>query len=327
MKKNIIFVTYLREGERFPLAFIPLLKKIMKDYNLLLYIFCHSKILNKDKLKGIPYQIDQTEGTKYYRLWKLINQSTCNYIVSMDNDITPRIDSFVRLLNQTILQNKAIGFGKITIKNPKNLTEYWVQFMKRISHDLLRPFSFKMKFGISIPGQVMIINRKIWQPLFIKGHTFLDDLLMGVLVKEYRLDADVNFSKEIIGEEIPNRSLPRLLNQRKRWAKGFQQTLSISNAHLKSSAIYIKLHALTYEMSWIINWLFLIGLWIVHPLLSIVAILLEIIWLTKLRIKSMFFACLYLVAFPVLRISWLFYFLKNLYTENQQGDQSWKINP
>jgi cellulose synthase/poly-beta-1,6-N-acetylglucosamine synthase-like glycosyltransferase len=309
-KATLAIVTYLRDGERFPTAFLPLIHRLMELYDVSIHVFVSANF--HGNLTGeFPINIHLFSGTKYKRLHYLFQQISTEYVLSMDNDISPNLNQMVSMLSYAIQNNKNLAFGKISIRQTPTLIANFVFFMKQISHNFLRPLLFLFNLSASIPGQVMVLKTSFWGNKLVDDETFLDDLLLGVMMLKHQLNHSTHYNHAVLGFEIPNLTWSSLLRQRNRWAKGFLQTYHLTQKHYPHEIKYLWIHLLAYEVGWLFNWTFIFTLFWFSPLIALLVYLLEGLFLSFPKLTKFPIACFYLVIFPFFRVYWLYALIRH----------------
>lgn len=303
--KNITIATFISNKEKKNNDFIEVIKFLEKSFELEVLVFCDFYI------KDLPNNIIQivTPGmTKYKRIEKLVSISKNNNILCIDNDITINKENLKKFINECIIKEYAIAWGKIKAIAVKSFIAHLICIDKNLSHDYIRPTLWKSNVGISLPGQIFMINKKYYSDKFPKYDTVYDDLTIGIITKKNSMP--IYYTKEILGEELPKSTFINLLKQRKRWAKGFAE--SIYNNRKTNMLKYVIIHGFMYHLLWIPFFIILIFSMLITPVLPIIIICIVCILLADKKIKDILWSFAYLLVFPIVHILWLMAFIKNM---------------
>ncbi|WP_289048885.1 glycosyltransferase family 2 protein [uncultured Psychrobacter sp.] len=303
-------VTYLRDDEVLTTELIDICKYIKSIYpNTSLELYSSSidekKYPQVESLLPINYRFQR--GTKYRKLLKTLNSTDYEYVITLDNDISANKKNLLKMINDTIEEKYDIAWGKIYSRNLTNMVSKLVMVDKLLSHDILRPLLWRAKIGATIPGQCFILRTKCFSNRLPLTDTFLDDLSIGAFTVKNSLK--YYYFKRVIAYEIPSYTFKDLLNQRKRWAMGFKQSLSCKTLTRKNEKL-LWIHALTYHLIPIIYWISLIVLVFVCPIIAAILIFLVSIILSSSNLNYIIYAMLYQIIFPIFHVAWLITFLK-----------------
>ena len=303
--KNITIATFISNKEKKNNDFIEVIKFLEKSFELEVLVFCDFY------MKDLPNNIIQivTPGmTKYKRIEKLISISKNDNILCIDNDITINKEILKKFINECISKEYAVAWGKIKAIPVKSFIAHLICIDKNLSHDYIRPMLWKLNIGISLPGQIFMINKKYYIDKFPKYDTVYDDLTIGIITKKNSMP--IYYTKEILGEELPKSTFINLLKQRKRWANGFAE--SIYNNRKTNMLKYVIIHGFMYHLLWIPFYIILILLMIITPILPIIFIYIICILLADKKIKDILWSFAYILVFPIVHIVWLIAFIKNM---------------
>ena len=303
--KNITIATFISSKEKKNNDFIEVIKFLEKSFELEALVFCDFY------MKDLPNNIIQivTPGmTKYKRIEKLLSISKNDNILCIDNDITINKENLKKFINECISKEYAVAWGKIKAIPVKSFIAHLICIDKNLSHDYIRPMLWKLNIGISLPGQIFMINKKYYIDKFPKYDTVYDDLTIGIITKKNSMP--IYYTKEILGEELPKSTFINLLKQRKRWAKGFAE--SIYNNRKTNMLKYVIIHGFMYHLLWIPFYIILILLTLITPILPIIIICIVCILLADKKIKDILWSFAYILVFPVVHIVWLISFIKNM---------------
>lgn len=303
--KNITIATFISSKEKKNNDFIEVIKFLEKSFELEALVFCDFY------MKDLPNNIIQivTPGmTKYKRIEKLLSISKNDNILCIDNDITINKENLKKFINECISKEYAVAWGKIKAIPVKSFIAHLICIDKNLSHDYIRPMLWKLNIGISLPGQIFMINKQYYIDKLPKYDTVYDDLTIGIITKENSMP--IYYTKEILGEELPKSTFINLLKQRKRWAKGFAE--SIYNNRKTNMLKYVIIHGFMYHLLWIPFYIILILLTLITPILPIIIICIVCILLADKKIKDILWSFAYILVFPVVHIVWLISFIKNM---------------
>jgi cellulose synthase/poly-beta-1,6-N-acetylglucosamine synthase-like glycosyltransferase len=188
-------------------------------------------------------------NTKYARILDSLNIAETSGIIYIDNDIKPDSKNLQRFI-EGIGNDIDIAWGYIGTSLNHGLLSRLVAVDKLLSHKIIRPLLWTLNIGISIPGQVFFINKKKFNRDLPQFNTVFDDLTIGICAKQYGYSI-VRFPF-YLGYEQPSCSLPVLVKQRVRWAKGFYQSLA-KNRESKVLP-YVLIHGFMYHFLWLPIW-------------------------------------------------------------------------
>lgn len=303
--KNITIATFISSKEKKNNDFIEVIKFLARSFELEVLVFCDFY------MKDLPNNIIQivTPGmTKYKRIEKLLSISKNDNILCIDNDITINKENLKKFINECISKEYAVAWGKIKAIPVKSFIAHLICVDKNLSHDYIRPMLWKLNIGISLPGQIFMINKKYYIDKFPKYDTVYDDLTIGIITKKNSMP--IYYTKEILGEELPKSTFINLLKQRKRWAKGFAESIyhNRKNKMLK----YVIIHGFMYHLLWIPFYIILILSMLITPILPIIIICIVCILLADKKLKDILWSFAYILVFPIVHIVWLIAFIKNM---------------
>lgn len=310
---SLCMVTYTRNDEKltaYLLKIIDELEKIIDDFEIIIYIENDNNIHREFELKNAS--IRNICGSKYIKLLDAIQYTNKEYIISIDNDIEANMDQFLNFVKYVLNQNYDLAWGKIYASTRTGLIPKLVFIDKLLSHDILRPFLWKINRGITIPGQTFIMKKKCFQDHLKIDDTFLDDLAVGICT----IKNNLNFFMDhhVIAYEYPNTSFMKLVNQRMRWAKGFYQIFSSKKID-KSIVLLLCIHLTTYHLLSIFYLLFILFLFFSKPFSFLMILSIISFGIIKDRYYLFLYGILYQVIFPLFHIVWLYCFLKLMFKE------------
>jgi cellulose synthase/poly-beta-1,6-N-acetylglucosamine synthase-like glycosyltransferase len=304
----------MREGERFT-------DELDEIANMLYEVFkesfgvvlcCESPI---EIIGHKPYPIWQRicKGTKYLRLSSLLGEDTSDYFLSVDNDVRGNMEELKIFVSIAVEEELDIAWGKIRARQYKGLFSGLVAVDKLISHNILRPALWKLKVGISIPGQCFWIKRETFAGKLPQIDTFLDDLGVGLEVSRRYTDLKMKTFPSVLGYETPNETFSGLWRQRSRWAKGYASILlGVKTGKDKKKVV---IHGFAYHFFWIFSWLTCFFLARVNWLLAV-------LYLSGISFviggRMFIYAFLYQLLFPIFHICWIVTMLKEVISKGKK---------
>lgn len=301
MKKKITIATFISNNEKKNKDFDSLCDLLKKKYDVDVYIYSDHKIETE-------YSNIVGKKTKYLRIINLLENTYNKDILFVDNDIIINKDGILKFVSDTMNSDYALAWGIIRTSQQSNIIEKLIDIDKLISHYIIRPISWKFKIGISLPGQVFMLNRDYYSGKLPKIDTIYDDLEIGACVKEYSMP--VKYTKYILGFERPKKTLKELLIQRKRWAKGLTQTIYMNKKKLAGK--YVIIHGIIFNMMWIPINILLTFIAIKNVYIFLAIFLLLGILYSHYNYKKVKYALLYILVFWVIYFIWLINMVKFL---------------
>lgn len=303
--QSITIATFLSNYESFNNDFIKTTNYLKKDFNIDIIVFCEKKITN---LSNEIKQIVTPNMTKYKRIEKLIDISKNDNILCVDNDMIVDKNNLKKFINKIISKDYAISWGKVRTKNIMGFVPHLIRIDKNLSHDFIRPLLWKLNIGISVPGQIFLINKKYYLNKFQNIDTVYDDLTLGIIAKSNKMP--VNFNNYVLGYETPKGNFKDLIKQRRRWAKGLAE--SIYNNRNSKCLKYVRIHGFMYHFLWIVYYLIILVASLINYKIGIIMFLLTGLILSELKLKDLIYGYTYLVVFPIVHLFWLKSFIGNL---------------
>ena len=298
---KICLVTYTREGEIFTERLKEIADAFYKKYGnqFKVVVCCETRF----DIRRFPYEVElfESNGTKYRRLIALMESDDSEYYLSVDNDITGNNVSMVKLVDEVIEGGYDIGWGLIRAEKMKGVISNLVAVDKLLSHNIIRPFLWKIGCGISVPGQIFCVKTKSYRRKLIDIDTFLDDVALGLYTNVNGLKKYM--TRDILGDERPNSSFWGLWNQRSRWAKGYASILMGVEGNRKYKKLVL-IHGLSYHASWLVIWMCILFLACLSWKISLSAFLMLALIVSITDLKEFMFAVIYLMVFPVCHIRW-----------------------
>lgn len=302
--RPVSLVTYLRNTENITPYFYDLIT-MLKNCHLLGEVLILSDSHFSFEVAHVPVRIISTGNmTKYMRLKKALSICKCRYILSVDNDLIFNIENIKNFIHNFINFKGHIGWGKIGVSNT-GIVPSLVSIDKFFSHSILRPILWGSHVGITIPGQLFIIERGMFCDKLPPSDTFLDDLSLGLFVRKNRRTIIRQTTHQTLANEEANNNFSGLLGQRKRWALGYASLLQGAN-DIGSLALLI-IQGAVYHLNWVLIWLILIALMLKLSLFASIAAFVTIsIILAKYNIYRLMPALTYLLVFPFIHLYWLY---------------------
>lgn len=305
---DISIATFISGKETFSEDFLELLEYLKKgSHNVKAYVF--SEKYHAEIPKSIT-QINMPQTTKYLRIMRLVQESLYDSILFVDNDITVNKVAIQRFLSEYDKGDYALAWGRIGTTVNTGFVPALIEIDKILSHNIIRPGLWKMGLGVSIPGQVFILNKKYFAGRMQVKDTVYDDLALGVVLKKY--DFPYFMSKEYLGTEMPKMNICELNRQRKRWAQGYAETLF--NNRKDNVLKYVLVHGFAYHFLWMPVWGGIVFM-LLNKLfaITIISLFLLAYILSWGDVKKIPKAFQYMCVFPIIHLNWLFSFVKSLY--------------
>lgn len=301
--KGITIATFISKNEGENKELYELIKYLKRHIEIETIIFSELKI-EETNLKVIV----TPKMTKYKRIQILLKEAKFNDILCIDNDVTPNKTNIYKFINECLNIDYSIAWGKIKAENIRGFIPKLIDIDKNLSHNYIRPTLWKLNIGISLPGQIFMINKKYLKNKLPDIDTVYDDLMIGATVRENKYP--ICFVKDILGYERPKKNIKELINQRIRWSKGLAETIIYNK---KNKVLpYIILHGFSFNLLWIPVYIILFGLLKINSILGILSIALIAYHLTEKNIKNVIWAIIYMMFFPFVYLVWGISFVYNL---------------
>lgn len=322
--KCITIATFISKNEYENKKIYETINYLKKYFRVDVIIFSDNEMENKNK--GIK-TIITPKMTKYRRIQILLNEAESNDILCIDNDIEPNRENILNFINKCLKVNYSIAWGKVKAQKTKGVISKIINIDKNLSHDYIRPTLWKMNIGISLPGQIFMINKKYFKDKLPKIDTVYDDLMIGAVAREKHYP--IFFVKEILGYEKPKKNIIELLQQRIRWAKGLAETIMYNR---KNKVLpFILLHGFFFNLLWFPIYLIIFTLIKINLLLGLFMIALISYLLTEKDIREIIWSIMYMIVFPLVYVVWgisLIYNLIKIYINNKKakGSRLWTAN-
>lgn len=163
--KCITIATFISKNEYENKKIYETINYLKKYFRVDVIIFSDNEMENKNK--GIK-TIITPKMTKYRRIQILLNEAESNDILCIDNDIEPNRENILNFINKCLKVNYSIAWGKVKAQKTKGVIPKIINIDKNLSHDYIRPTLWKMNIGISLPGQIFMINKKYFKDKFPK---------------------------------------------------------------------------------------------------------------------------------------------------------------
>lgn len=241
--KGVTIATFISNKEKDSKEFYDTIQFFEKNFcNIEIIVFSDYEIKDKRYKNIVTPQM-----TKYRRIKILLQEARYNDILCFDNDITIDKKNIINFIKSCFDKDYSIAWGKIKAKKIKGFVPKLINIDKNLSHNYIRPFLWNIKLGISLPGQIFMINKQYFKQNLPNIDTVYDDLMIGAVVRKQNLP--VYSVKDVLGYEKPKENIEQLLKQRVRWAKGLAETIIFNR---KSRVLlYILLHAFAFNLLWL----------------------------------------------------------------------------
>ena len=246
--------------------------------------------------------------TKYKRIKILLKEARFNDILCFDNDITMDRENIIKFIKNCLDKDYSIAWGKVKAKSIKGYIPKLINIDKNLSHNYIRPFLWNNKLGISLPGQIFMINKQYFYNNLPNIDTVYDDLMIGTVVRKENLP--IFFVQDVLGDETPKGNITKLLKQRIRWAKGLAETIIYNRKN--KVLLYILLHAFSFNLLWIPVYILIYHIFKFNIFCGIIPIIFICYILTDKEIKNIFWSFMYMITFPFVYLVWAFALLFNL---------------
>lgn len=307
--KSLTIATFISNNEKCNENFLKFIEYIQKELSVKVIIFTDQKIEN---INHNFKQIVKNKTTKYKRIIQLIKLSETNNILCIDNDITIDYKNLKNFITEFIDSKYAIGWGKIRTININKFIPQLIKIDKNLSHDFIRPLLWKLKLGISIPGQIFALKKDKFIDKLPKIDTVYDDLTIGMIARKNNFE--YFYSKSYLGSEFPKENFIDLIKQRIRWSKGMAQ--SIFNGIKYNMLNFVLIHAFMYHMLWIPYYILLFIISKYNLIFASILFLLVSMILSEVKIKDILWAICYMLIFPIIHSIWFIFFIYNIIRYN-----------
>ncbi len=300
MKNGITIATFISGEEEINYNFITLTEHIR---NIVGYE-TQAIIYSDHTIKDLPNCIETVitpQYTKYKRIKDLIKRAGNNKIFCIDADVKINYEALTEFVNVCISSDYALAWGKIESIYDNTLVSALVCIDKLLSHYWIRPYLWSHHIGISLPGQVFMMDKSYFTNKLNVPDTVFDDLTLGIVSQIYGFP--VHYSDLVLGCETPKGTFGDLILQRRRWAKGYAESLY----YYKNTEVFylILIHGFAYHLLWIPIWFLMVSVALYHYPLTIALCVLSAIAIVKKQIGYIFFVFLYYMIFPFIHLIWL----------------------
>lgn len=252
------------------------------------------------------YKLFVTPGvSKHKRLYSLIEKEKPSVIICLDSDVTVNLENVFKLLMDFQSGDYAIAWGRISVTESQGFIAKLITIDKILSHNIIRPILWNMNVGISVPGQIFILEREFFISKSLLADTVFDDLALGIIVRENKMPyLATNY---ILGTEMPKANISELMNQRCRWAQGYAEIFA--NSFIEGRMIYVLLHGVAYHFLIFLVWAFLLMLILKNVFYFSFLFVFVVFCLSWFDYKNIFSSILYLFVFPLVHIWWFICFI------------------
>ena len=219
---HVTIATFISGSEQFHPALIETLDFLRRSgIEAEAIVFCDAPLkCGQPRIR----QIVDGGKTKYSRILQLFSLASCEKIFCVDNDITIDNAKFKDFVLACASGNFVAAWGKIAALPCAGLVPNLIRIDKIVSHNFLRPLLWKLQLGISLPGQVFMFSRSLLK--LPDEDTVFDDLQIGIAIKKSA--APFLYTDAVLGFEQPKLTLPKLVSQRIRWARGYVEVLLLN---------------------------------------------------------------------------------------------------
>ena len=309
--EKLTIVTFISNNESPNLNLFSLLNTLntaVKNIKMIIYTDID---INIDSFQNKSVDITICPGTTKYKriLMSFMNAKTEN-ILYIDNDITPDNDNLLKLISG-FNDNTDIAWGYIGVTEINGFIPNLIAIDKLLSHKIIRPLLWKFGIGISVPGQVFLINTSKFRNDLPSYDTVFDDLTIGIITKQFNYS--VSCLPLYLGYEKPSSAFSTLVMQRKHWAKGFYQSIC-NNIHDKILP-YILLHGLVYHFLWLPVWIIIVFAGLFSIPLGVIIFIIVCSCLCNRKFLRIGYSFAYAVVFPFIHLIWFFTLIYNILIE------------
>lgn len=305
---KLAIVTYLRGRERLTPELIEIGNALQQHYpDLIMELYVDSLAQAHAQNADFTIHVNYLQGTKFLKLLNSLTRSDSDYLLSLDNDIAANLGGLLRLVDQTIVGEYDLGWGLVLSHRVSNFISRLVEIDKLFSHTLLRPALWRLRLGITIPGQCFLLKTKSFRNSLPSTDTFLDDLSIGLHAVRTRLH--YHYAREVVAFELPSYTFMALWKQRARWAAGFNQCLSCDNLE-EGDRRLLWIHAFFYHMLPILQVVALVALIPLAPLVCVGWLAMMSALTVRDRPSAIGMAFLYFLLFPAFHLGWWYHYLR-----------------
>lgn len=314
--KGITIATFISNNEKDSNEIYDVIHFLENNFtDIEVIVFSDYDIKNKSYRNIVTPQM-----TKYRRIKLLLKEAKYNDILCFDNDIIIDKENIIKFIVDCVNRDYSIAWGKVKARKIKGFVPKLINIDKNLSHNFIRPFLWNVKLGISLPGQIFMINKQYFLKDLPDIDTVYDDLMIGAVVREYNLP--IYFVKDVLGYERPKGNILLLIKQRIRWAKGLAETIIFNR---KNKVLpYILLHAFSFNLLWVPIYIIIYYFTRINILCGLLIILGIAYALTDNKIKDIFWSFMYMIIFPFIYVVWGIALLVNLIGIPIKSKLRWK---
>lgn len=245
--------------------------------------------------------------TKYRRIQFLLQASSYDFILCLDNDISVNLANLPKFIKKFATGKYVAGWGKIEANICPGVVPELIRLDKKLSHNFIRPLLWTLEVGISMPGQLFLLNKSLLRDSLPPTDTVFDDLQIGLVIR--RSGHPVLYMPVILGAEFPKLDFTQLIKQRLGWARGYAETL-INNRG--SALLFVLAHGTAYHILWIALWVTFAILACAHNSFLIIIFFTFLLTFAIKRLAYFRSFMLYALVFPMLHAIWLLTVVLNL---------------
>lgn len=197
------------------------------------------------------------------------------------------------------LHGRCVVFGIVRSQYPSTLVGRACSVDKWWSHEVLRPLLWRLRVGITLPGQFIAFSGNLLDLLEPRVDSSLDDLYLGLTARRHGYE--VVRLPIVVGYEEVRSGWTSLLAQRIRWMKGFVSLLHGHLGDLPGLALLICHGAIYHVLP--IAWLVCLAAFAAWSWASAAAILLCAAGMISVRSRHDIAASLvFLLSFPLIHV-------------------------
>lgn len=305
---KLAIVTYLRDQEQLTQELLEIGNRLQQCYpGLAMKLYVDSLTSVHAPSAEFPIHVTCLQGTKYRKILDALKHSGDNYLLSLDNDIAANISGLLGLIDQTIYGNFDLGWGLVRSHRVSSFVSRLVEVDKLVSHMLLRPVLWRLRLGVTIPGQCFLLKTESFRNSLPSTDTYLDDLSIGLYAVKHRLR--YHYVRKVVAFELPSYTFIALWKQRTRWATGFRQCLSCDSID-KSDRRLLWVHAFCYHLVPILQVMIMVTLALTAPLACFGWLVIISVFAVRRRPRAVGMAFVYSIVFPVFHIGWWYQFFR-----------------
>lgn len=304
---QIAVVTFLQENETLPIHFELLLNSLKEYCSVMSFVISSESLEKKEFSSFIDKYLSLPNETKFNKIKSALPEIKSDYILFIDSDITIDVESVVKLVKVSINKKVDLSWGKIYALARPGIIAKFITIDKFLSHNIIRPFLWKIRCAITIPGQIFFIKRETMQAVFEYKNTYLDDIAVGMFFRKNK-SLRLYTLNEVVGLEEPAITLKNLFKQRKRWAHGYASMLS--QAKENNCKAYIMLHGFSYHGLWLLNFLLILLFFRLSTVYGFLFLIFISCVFCSFKPKYFLVGFVYIFFFPAVHVYWYVNFLK-----------------